>query len=185
MKGSTFAGVLIAAGLIGGAIYLNEGELSSANLRQIRVPCEKATPELCPGGVNKLGDYCLCRTLEKEEVADEVTADKIPLKDHVKVILCCNWMDEDTGKIGIRVGRTKGPIPVGCSSLTNNIVMDASSNNVWLEIDDVMSLACCGDCRDDCWIKPGHHGMCPHCLCDGTCGDYCPKPEPKPKEIIP
>lgn len=164
--------------LIGGAIWLNNGELSSVEIRPIRVPCDKATTELCPAGVNKLDNYCLCYTAKKTgEALDEVTADMIPAAERVRVVLCCDQVDPETKEKRHVVRRVKGLTPPGCQSLTDNIVMDASSNHVWLEIDEVMSAACCADCLDDCWIKPGSHGACPYCLCDGTCKNYCPKEE--------
>jgi hypothetical protein len=182
MKNVIAAAVGVAV-LAGGAILLNMGELSSADLRPIRLPCDKVTDELCPAGVNKLGDYCLCYTLEKPgDVAEEVTADKIPANERVRVVLCCDQVDPETKQKSHVVTRVKGlaPVPAGCQVLKpkedrEHIVIDASSNNVWLEIDDVAKFNCCLACPDDCWIRPGSHGQCPTCLCDGTCGDYCPE----------
>lgn len=178
MKGSTIAGVLVVAGLIGGAALLKDGELQEVVTRPVSIPCEKATKEICPGGVNDLGGKCLCFT-EKEagEVADEITADKIPANERVRVVICCDQVDPETKHKAHVVKRVKGLTPPGCQSLTDNIVLDASSNHVWMEIDDIMSAACCVDCPEDCFIKPGHHGACPRCLCGGTCKNYCPKEE--------
>jgi hypothetical protein len=166
--------------LAGGAALLNLREVAPVKDVKVKIllgDCPEKSED-CNAGMVQREKHCVCYT-NKDTVTGELKPGDIAAKDQVKVVLCCNLEDPETKVKSHVVTRVKGltPVPIGCQVLKSNIVADLSSKNVWTEIDDVAKAACCVDCSEDCWIKPGHHGACPYCLCDGTCGKYCPEAE--------
>lgn len=177
MKGSTVAGVLVMAGLVGGALLLNEREAVPVDeQRAVRIDCQKADKAKCPGGIIKQEDHCICNTTAKPgELADEVTADKIPADKRMRKVLCCGHVDPETGVKSdvVRDEKDLGPIAPGCRAVEQPMTLSASMRNVWTPSDKAAAIACCGDCPGACWVKPGEWGACPRCLCDDSCGKYC------------
>jgi len=185
MKKLLAATALIGA-LVGGAVLLNGGEgelLTAIPVKDVKVKiltgdCPSEKSKDCPAGMMQRKDVCICYT-DKKTVDNEVKPDLIAAKDRIRLVLCCNQIDPETKEKHHVVTRSKGtgPIPIGCQVLKSNLVADLSTHNVWTEIDDAAKAACCKDCPGNCWIKPGEHGQCPYCLCDGSCGKYCPEEE--------
>lgn len=175
---AVLAGVLVLTG----TLLLNEREAVPVDqLRVVRIDCAKADREKCPGGIINQGDHCICNTTAaKGELADEVTIDKIPADQRMRKVLCCGHVDPET-KVKfdvVRDEKDQGPIAPGCRAIEQPMILSASMHNLWTPSDKAAAIACCGDCPADCWVQPGEWGACPRCLCDNSCGRYCPKEEP-------
>ena len=185
MKGSTIAGLLVVAGIAGVGALLGSGidELTEvvvepARLEGVRVvrlsgDCP-AVDSPCEAGQFQRKGHCLCLST-LEEVPGEQKPEAIPAAERRRKVLRCNHEDPETGQTS-HVVRTE-PItepPAGAIIIDPNLSIDASFNGFEGPLLKKMQAKCCQGCMQDCWVTKGSWKQCPACLCDNSCGNYCP-----------
>jgi len=172
--------VIAALGvLIGGAVVLNMGEEEvSLEVSAVRLPGDcPAENSPCDRGQFQRPGFCLCLS-SLEEVPGEQKPEAIPVNERRRKVLRCNYSDPETGATSHVVRTEPITTPPGTAIILDpNVTIDASFTGFEGPLLKAVQAKCCQACPQNCWVSPGSWKACPQCLCDGTCGTYCPKKE--------
>lgn len=125
----------------------------------------------CEAGIANNNNKVVCFTKNRTH-PNEVLADTIPENKRIRKVLRCNYNGQ--GMHAVLNESARDPVN-GAIILDHNVVLDISTNNVSTDMEKNIISKCCATCEDNCWVSPGNWGMCPYCLCDNSCKDYCIK----------
>lgn len=184
-KGKTTTGAVV---IIGAALAVVVGIKAPSEISKTKaVPMRQALlDETCSASAATCrhkykvnGSMCMCCTEATGKLANEIEDHEtiVPAKAF-KFLICKSVGPPEEGKPERIAGffPFTGPPPGGyaCTPILPRGAKEASVHGVKSRLSEELVDRCCVDCDEgSCFVEPGEWGMCPYCLLDDNCADYC------------
>jgi hypothetical protein len=121
-------------------------------------------------------NHCVCVTSNDETLTGEVPDFVSTLPDSYfrRVAVC----ETDTGERGVYYAELGVSVPPGwtCQVILAKALWRATYRPAKSRLLNALRSACCADCTGECFVNQNSWGLCPYCLLDANCVDYCPEP---------
>jgi hypothetical protein len=115
-------------------------------------------------------EYCACATGQQEPLISEMDPTTLPDIKLRKFAICRDG--DGRFRVGWWAVQATPPPTWTCEVIVQKTLFWRSMGNVEYRLYKKLKEKCCVEC-DECFVFPDKWGMCPYCLLDDNCKDYC------------